>query len=160
MTLRFAFPVFAEARKTLLAWAPFMRRVGNPALYIGDEYVFQDWDPTLSAGTMTLTDVRIFIARYVQVGKMVHISFYATFTTGGVATNTVFFTVPKSARAQSPGVDGQYAIVQIGQAAGPELGTLKIAAGSDLVTGFRPGGVNWTLGANRLIVGNFFYEAN
>lgn len=157
----FAFPVFNDARKTLLAWAPFLRKVGNAEGYVGGEFEMQNWHPTIVGnGTLTLSAINIHFARYQQVGKMVWVSLYVDFTTGGIADISVEFSLPVTVRAAISGVDAQHAPVHVEVGAGVETGVILMFSGTNVARAYRPATAAWTLGASRLIAANFFYEAN
>jgi len=55
------------------------------------------WSPSYSAsGSMTFTSVTTHIARYCQIEKIVYFQIRAIGTTGGTASNSLFFSLPST----------------------------------------------------------------
>lgn len=74
------------------------------------------WTPTFTAsGSMTYTPVTTNKAVYRQVGKLVFFRIDASGTTGGVASNTLFFTLPVTAK-DTFGVVGTGLVVDVSAA--------------------------------------------
>jgi hypothetical protein len=80
---------------TVKNWAAELRSF----TFVGrDDFQRSTYVPLLSAtGTMTIADVRIVTAEYYRIGDLVWFWLSATFTTGGVASTTIFATLPVTA---------------------------------------------------------------
>ena len=114
--------------------------------------VWQDWTPTLSAsGSMSVTSVVITRARYAIIGKVVKFMVRADFTTGGTASNSLYFTLPVSSITNNNshgcmvGDQGAFAGFTF------HLNTSTIGVR-------RYDSANWSLGASRYIQVSGSYE--
>lgn len=70
-------------------------------LVIGTYTAPTTWVPTFTASSGTPTTVTLGVARYTQIGKMVHLNLSATITDKGSASASLLFTLPVTAQSSA-----------------------------------------------------------
>lgn len=104
----------AQNAKVLLAMTSL--HYGGGLGKLASEDAWTAWVPTFTAsGSMTYTSVTANKAVYHQVGKLVFFRIDASGTTGGTASNTLFFTLPVAAK-DTFGVVGTGLVVDVAAA--------------------------------------------
>jgi hypothetical protein len=111
-----------------------------------------DWTPTYSAAaSMTYTSVATMQGRYIQIGKVVYWYLLCTGTTGGTASDTIYFTLPVTA-SNTGGAGGGNVLDAASQGA-------FMYFNSTTQVGVRKyDGTNYGLGSGRQIRFSGFYE--
>jgi len=118
--------------------------------------LWQDWTPTYSAnGSMTFTSVTTHIARYCQIGKIVFFQIEARGTTGGTASDGLEFTLPiTNKNTLDSDIAGGCIVVD-----GVYLsGLFYLVGGGSTIRVKKYDNSNYSLGANRGLVVQAFYE--
>ena len=138
-------PIFPSVRATLSRWAAELRQTAF--LKLGD-FIFTSYEPTISS-SMTISAVNIAFARYLRLGNLVFVAFWASFTTGGVASPTITITLPPDFLVNELGAGAFTCVVLDG---GNRLsGVGDFAGAPPVITVGRYDGANFGLGANRVI---------
>lgn len=109
---RFQFYVSPDGTSTLTE----RMRINNAGLITGTGTslgAWTSWTPTITSGTGTFTTVTVTVARYCQIGKIVHLRLLFNITTNGTAGADIRFTLPVTANAAglSAGIGREGAIV-------------------------------------------------
>jgi hypothetical protein len=149
------FPTSSNFLAVLKNWSPKLSGLSDIMEEFIGSFFWQDWEPTVKAGTMTIVVQDQFKFRYLKVRSTVWVIGYCIFTTGGTGTNAVRFSAPFPAKdndlAQfSAGVrDASSGLVQIG------YGFLN---GDDILIR-KSDASNWTTGTDRVARFSGFYEA-
>lgn len=92
---------------------------------------FQSWTsytPTLTSSAGTITAYTVNAARYMQVGKLVHLHFDITITNNGTGSGYLSLTIPHTPTIVNMGVGREVATtgyVFIAQAGGATLGLTR-----------------------------------
>lgn len=119
-------------------------------------FTFTTWSPVLvPAGSMTAAVQTVVIARYLQLGKLVLVTFrISPMTLGGSASDIIRVNLPATASAAHSG--GGSCVYYNATAA--EAGQIYIDSTTTALMQ-RTGGANFTLAASQSIQATFFYEA-
>lgn len=153
--MKLKLPMLLTPKVTLSRWGAEIRGLN---FLLDEDFSAEawrdDWEPEVSS-SMTLTDVQIFQSRYLQVGKMVWFKISVRFTTGGVASASVTFKVPRI--IGSTGGETFAAAIRDG---GNRGGVAFTQAGTDdTMVVIKADGANWGLGASRSFAVNGSYQA-
>lgn len=141
-----AFPLPPETGNQFFEWAAFLRNIDFMDLSL---FTLKDWEPDYGAGgAMTFTNVTTSYAKYLKINKIVIALIQASGTTGGVASNTLNFTLPFTIKDNVCGFGG--GVVDVGYGAG----AIGVGAGSKRLDVFKFDASNFGLGAGRFF--NFF----
>lgn len=72
--------------------------------HTGITATWSTWSPSVScSGSMTFTGITVDTARYIQIGKMVFVTFFITGTVGGTPSSSIFVTTPVTAASATAG---------------------------------------------------------
>lgn len=155
--MKLKLPITKTWQSTLQRWTAELRKVDAVDISTFEDWL--TWSPSYScSGTMTYTSVNTIFARYLKIGKLVHFKIRAIGTTGGVASTTIYATLPyppmynDEERFPATIVDAATAYVNASIAANGTTEGL-------LAFGVNAAGGNWSLGAGRIITSTGFYQA-
>lgn len=150
--IRYSLSIAGNWQNTFRKWASELR-AKTPLESSDFDLTNNQFEPTVTAGgSMTIANAsRRF--NYDVKGKMCFVSMYLLFTTGGVANNNIYITLPFPGRETWQQAMGLF----IG---GTNLnGWGYIGSGEARMTVGRYDNANFTLAAQG-VAGNFFYEIN
>lgn len=122
-----------------------------------EDFTFSNWSPELTS-PMTLSDIVVRVARYIQIGKFVAFGVNIDFTTAAPANSSIFFTLP--VRANETFFLGNAFGVWIQDGApGPFAGSVRLL-NSLTAQVKRYDSANWGLGVDRSLRCGGIYEAD
>lgn len=142
-----AFPIHRKDKSTLLNWAPLLSRLTSKEDILVDAVDYRTYTPSFSAsGAMTWTGVTTYEGFYVLLPPFVFVRVNASGTTGGVANNTLYCSLP----IPCPRIFTQgYGLVSDG--AGANIAAMVQTDAIERLTIRRYDNANFGLGADRLI---------
>lgn len=131
-------------------------------IIVEDTFDWGDYDFTPNGGSMTLSALRIFRARYLKIFKFAWISFDFQATLGGAATNIISMPLPftiASVAGIDPSVTYQSGhLTIIDPVAVNESGSLLTLGGQSVVALTRFNAANFSTGAASRFIANAFFE--
>lgn len=104
---------------------------------------FQSWTsytPTLTSSAGTITSYTVNAARYMQVGKLVHLHFDVTITNNGTGAGFLYLTIPHTTSRINMGIGRETATTGYAftaQLDGPRLALFRYDNGYIGGTGYR-----------------------
>lgn len=96
---QFKLPISDIPGNTFRSWASEIRK----ALFVNsDDLTVKTWEPVITAsGSMTVSAVDTKQADYIQIKDIVWFWVNTIFTTGGVASTNIYFTLPVAAQLKA-----------------------------------------------------------
>lgn len=153
--IRLKLPLLSNLASTLSQWAGEIR---NYKFVTDKDLEIKTWEPSFRAnGSLTLSSVEAEIAEYLEVGNLIWIWVVASFTTGGVASNTIYFTLPKKANLKGGTYRSPFSACITDST---DIAAQSRLNSQDEVEIKKYDNSNWGLGTGRKIFVSGCYQAN
>lgn len=151
----------ALSKQDLQEILQYVQANGSKRFWEYDEFIARNnstkwtkWTPTVTAsGSMTIPSLSVDYAEYKIVGDTLYFQVRCTFTTGGTASNSVNFTLPKPTKTSGNNVGGGCHVLDSNT-----LGGLWVTSSTTTVVVRKYDNSNWGLGTGRQIRVQGFYK--